>query len=331
MWEGSDPPGVHRVVVPEYPMIDVETYRRVLDGVATVEVAPMGTAEDLIAAASDADAAVVDVSTPVPASVFERRPDLRAVARSSVGVAGVDVAAADAAGVAVLHAPTYCLDEVATHTVALLLACVRAVPEYDRAVRAGEWPRTPTRPLHRLRGATLGLVAFGRIARAVRERVAGFDLEVVAYDPYVDADEMAAAGVERVGREDLFDRADHVSVHAPDTPETRGLVGADALAALPDSAVVVNTGRGGVVDEEALAAALAADDLGAAGLDVFETEPLPADSPLRGRDDVVFTPHAAWYSEEARRDVNQTVAADLRRVLTGEDPEHAVDPDAEWL
>lgn len=312
-------------------MIDVETYRRVLDGVATVEVASMDGVEDLVDAAAGAAAAVVDVSTPVTSSALDRLPDLRAVARSSVGVAGIDVAAADEAGVAVLHAPTYCLDEVATHAVALLLSCVRAVPEYDRAVRAGEWPRTPSRPLHRLRGRTLGLVAFGRIARAVRERVAGFDLDVVAYDPYVDADEMAAAGVERVGRADLFERADHVSVHAPDTPETRGLVDAGALAALPDDGVVVNTGRGGIVDEDALAAALEAGDLGAAGLDVFWTEPLPADSPLRGRDDVVLTPHAAWYSEEARRDVNETVATDLRRVLTGEAPENAVDPDADWL
>ncbi|MFB6304588.1 MAG: NAD(P)-dependent oxidoreductase [Haloferacaceae archaeon] len=320
-----------RVILPEYPMVDVETYRRVLEGVATVEVAAMDDADDVVAAASDAEAVVVDVSTPVPASVFERLPDLRAVARSSVGVAGVDVAAAAEAGVAVLHAPAYCLDEVATHAVALLLACVRAVPEYDRAVRAGEWPRKPSRPLHRLRGRTLGLVAFGRIARAVRERVAGFDLDVVAYDPYVDPGTMVDADVGRVGREELFARADHVSVHAPDTTETRGLVDADALGALPADGVVVNTGRGGIVDEDALAAALEADDLGAAGLDVFEEEPLPADSPLRGRDDVVFTPHAAWYSEEARRDVNETIARDLRRVLTGATPENAVDPGADWL
>lgn len=311
-------------------MVDPETYRRVLDGVATVEAVEMSSTDDLVAAAADADAAVITVYVPVPAEAFEELSHLRALARSSVGVAGIDVAAATEAGVAVLHAPEYCRDEVATHTVALLLACVRAIPEYDRAVRDGEWPRTPpSRPLYRLAGDTVGLVAYGRIARSVRERLRGFDLDVVAYDPYVSDDAMAADGVERVGREELFARADHVSVHAPDTSETRDLVDADALAALPEHGVLVNTGRGSVVDEAAVADALDADGIACAGLDVLETEPLPADSPLRGRDDVVVTPHAAWYSEDSRAEVNETVATDVRRVLTGETPAYAAD--ADWI
>ena len=320
---------VDRVVLSDYGMIEPETYRRVLDGVATVEVAEMGSTEAFVAAADGAAAAVIDVTTPVTRAALAELAELRAVARSSVGVAGVDVAAADEAGVAVLHAPDYCVDEVATHAVAHLLACVRAIPEYDRAVRRGEWPRQPSRPLHRLRGRTLGLVAFGRIARAVRERVRGFDLDVLAHDPYVEPDEIRAADAEPVGLDELFARADHVSVHAPATPETEGLIGADRLRALDDDAVLVNTGRGSVIDEAALAAALDDGELAAAGLDVFETEPLPADSPLRDRERVVHTPHAAWYSEESRRDVNETIAADLRRVLTGTRPENAAS--ADWL
>ncbi|MFB6160204.1 MAG: C-terminal binding protein [Haloferacaceae archaeon] len=311
-------------------MVDPETYRRVLDGVATVEVVEMSAVADLVAAGADADAVVLDVGLPFPAAAAEELSHLRAVARSSVGVAGIDVEAAADAGIAVLHAPEYCRDEVATHTLALFLACVRAVPEYDRAVRAGDWPRTPpSRALHRLAGDTVGLVAYGRIARSVRERLRGFGVDVVAHDPYVSAAAMADDGVERVDRAELFARADHVSVHAPDTTETRGLVGADALAALPERGVLVNTGRGHVVDESALADALRGGEIACAGLDVFEEEPLPEDSPLRGRDDVVFTPHAAWYSEESRDEVNETVATDLRRVLTGADPKYAADD--EWL
>jgi D-3-phosphoglycerate dehydrogenase len=316
------------VLLPEYPMLDVDRYRELLAEVdATVVVEAMGSTAALVEAAREhgADAVVTPVGTPVTATALDRLPDVRVVARSAVGVGDVDVAAAAERGVTVVHAPDYCVSEVATHALALLLSCVRAVPEYDRTVHAGEWPRTPpSRSLARFEG-TLGLLAFGRIARRVARFASGFDLDVVACDPYVDEGAMADRGVERVGFEGLLDRADYLSVHAPDTPETRGLLDADALARL-DGAVLVNTGRGVVVDEAAVAGALEDGSLAAAGLDVLGEEPPPPDSPLLGREDVVLTPHAAWYSEDSIADVNEQVARDVARALRGEEPHGRVDP-----
>ncbi|MFB6217695.1 MAG: C-terminal binding protein [Halobacteriaceae archaeon] len=310
------------VIAADDAMIDAGALREALPADATVAVRPLPDAAAVRAAAGEAAALVVDVNTPVPA---EAMAGLSVVARAGVGLDGVDLAAAAAEGVTVLHVPEYGTGEVATHAVALLLSCCRHVCGYDRAVAGGRWDWTDGRPLRRLAGHTVGLVSFGPIARATADRLAGFGCDLAAYDPYVGADEMADRGVEKLSVEELGG-VDHLSVHAPLTEETRGLVGADLLAALPDHAVVVNTGRGGVVDEAALLDALEDGEIRAAGLDVLAAEP-PGDNPLVGREDVVLTPHAGWYSEEARDDLNRTLAADLRRALAGEAPENAIDPE----
>lgn len=313
------------VVVSDFPMIDPETMRSVLDGVADVTVADLEGGDAVVDAcrAADADAVVTDVATAVPADVFDQL-DLSVVGRASVGYETIDVDAARAAGVPVVNAPDYCTDEVATHSVSLLLACVRAIPAYDRAVRAGGWPSSPGRDLHRLSGGTVGLVSMGGIARGIADRLAGFDLDLVGFDPYVDAEAMAAHGVERVDFDALLDRSRYVVVTAPETPDTRDLFDAAAFDALPEGAVFVNTGRGGVVDEGALVDALESGQVASAGLDVLREEPPGADHPLVGRDDVVVTPHGGWCSVEARRELNETVARDVRRALLGEPLENSI-------
>ncbi|GAB6879723.1 C-terminal binding protein [Halorubrum gandharaense] len=332
-----------RVLLSDYPMIDPSVYRERLAGAVdesvTVDVAELGDADRLVEAASggpDAEpaaAVVTDIKTPVPAAAVDAL-DLDIVVRSAVGVGNIDVAAADEHGAVVANVPGYCTDEVATHAVGLLLDCLRSLKPYDDAVADGDWSWQDGRPIRRLRGATVGLVSFGPIARRAAEQLSGFGVELLAYDPYVDADEMAAAtadGVEKVGFDELFARADHVSVHAPLTEETRGMVDADALAALAPDSVLVNTGRGPVVDEDALLSALEDDDgLKAAGLDVLAEEP-PDDNPLVGRPDTVVTPHAAWYSEDAREEVNRRGADAVAAVLNGEVPDDRVDPNADWL
>ncbi|WP_424000529.1 C-terminal binding protein [Haloarcula salina] len=318
-----------RVVASDDPMIDTERLRAALD--AEVVAAETDSEDDLRAAAAGAQGLVVDVNTPVTAAVIDALDDLEIVARAGVGVDNVDVRAAADNGVTVTNVPDYCTDEVATHTVTLLLDCVRAVAAYDRDVRDGGWGWERTRAVRRVRGRTLGLVSFGPLARRTRELVRGFDLDVIAYDPYVDADEMAAADVEKVTLDALYERADYVSLHAPLTDDTRGMVDADALAAMRDHAILVNTGRGGLVDETALRAALEDGTIAAAGLDVLTEEPPAADHPLLGLDNCVVTPHAAWYSEEARDDLNDAVAANVRAVLAGETPPDRIDPDTDWL
>jgi D-3-phosphoglycerate dehydrogenase len=314
---------VSTVIIAEDEMIDVQTIRESLPADATVEGRPLPDASAVTDAAHGAAVLVVDVNTDVPTEAIDGS-SLAAVARAGVGVDGVAVEAAADEEVTVLHVPEYGTEEVATHAVALLLACCRDLSNYDRTVERGEWDWTAGRPLRRLAGTTVGLVSVGPIARATADRLGGFGCDLVGYDPHVDAAVMADHGIEKVAIEGL-ERADHLSVHAPLTAETRGLVGADLLDALPGSAVVTNTGRGGVVDEAALLAALEAGEIRAAGLDVFAEEP-PADNPLVGRDDVVVTPHAGWYSEEAKDALNRTLAADIARVLAGRQPENAVDP-----
>jgi D-3-phosphoglycerate dehydrogenase len=320
---------MERVVASDDPMIDVDRLRADLD--AEVVAAETGDEAALRDAAAGAAALVVDVNTPVTAAVLDALDDLQVVARAGVGIDNIDVAAAADHGVTVTNVPEYCTDEVATHTVTLLLDCVRTLTDYDRDVRDGGWGWERTRPVHRVRGRTLGLVSFGPIARRVRDQLRGFDLDVVAYDPYVDAAEMAAADVEKVTLEELYERADYVSLHAPLTEETAGLIDADAVAAMRDRAILVNTGRGGLVDEAALRTALDDGEIAAAGLDVLAEEPPAADHPLVGLDNCIVTPHAAWYSEEARDDLNAAVAANVGAALAGATPPNRIDPETDWL
>jgi len=318
---------MNRVVTSDDPMIDTALLRDRLDA----EVVVADGEEPLLDAADGAVGLVVDVNTPVGRDVFEALDDLQVVARAGVGIENIDVAAAAEHGVAVTNAPDYCTREVATHTVTLLLDCVRGVAAYDRDTRAGNWGWERGRRVHRLRGGTLGLVSFGPIARRVREQLRGFDVDVVAYDPYVDADEMADADVEKVTLDELYERSHYVSLHAPETDETRGMVDDDALDRMREGAVLVNTGRGGLVDEDALVSALSSRTIAAAGLDVLREEPPSEDHPLLGLDNCIVTPHAAWYSVEARQDLNETVAANVRAGLAGETPPEYIDPDTDWL
>ncbi|MFC7188003.1 C-terminal binding protein [Halorubrum yunnanense] len=322
-----------RAVLSSFPMIDPETYREVLservEGPVEIEVADLGSAERVIEAAAGADAVVTDINTPVTAEALAAL-DLRVVVRSAVGVDNVDVGAAADEGVTVTRVPDYCTDEVATHSVSLLLACLRSLKPYDDDVAGGGWSWEAGSPVRRVSASTVGLLSFGPIAQRAAEQLAGFDAELIAHDPFVDAEEMAEYGVEKVEFEALFDRADHVGVYAPLTDATRGMVDADALARLGEDSVLVNVSRGPVVDADALLDALERDEIKGAGLDVLAEEP-PEDDPLVGRDDTLVTPHAAWYSEEARDDLNRSGAADVAAVLNGKTPDGRVDPDADWL
>ncbi len=284
---------------------------------ADLAVAKCKTAADVIAAAQGADALLVQWA-PVDASVIASLDRCRVIVRYGIGVDNVDLAAAKARGIAVCNVPDYGVHEVAEHTVALALALIRQLPMIDRRLRGGTWKIVPDKPMPSLKGAVYATAGFGRIARAAHAMMAGFGVTSIAYDPFVPADVMAAARVEKVGLEALFPRADVLSLHLPLTPETRHFVGAASMASMKPHAVLVNTARGGLVDTRALAVALRDGVVAGAGLDVFETEPIEKDHPLFSCPNALLTSHVAWYSESSIPRLQQLAAEEVARGLRGE-------------
>jgi D-3-phosphoglycerate dehydrogenase len=280
-------------------------------------------ADDILAVARDADAILVTYAK-LPAELLAQLTRCKAIGRFGLGVDNIDVPAAAARGIVVTYVPDYCMQEVSDHAMALILALARKVPLSNKLVQTGRWEMPAVAPLRRLEGQVLGLIGFGNIPRAVAPKAKAFGLKVVAYDPYASKEVFAAAGIESVSFDDLLARSDFISVHAPLMPATRGLVDAAAFSKMKKGALIVNTARGPLIDEAALVAALDSGHLGGAALDVVTTEPLAKDSPLIGRDNVVLTPHTAFYSVEALEELQTKCASDVARVLSGEKPVYPV-------
>jgi D-3-phosphoglycerate dehydrogenase len=279
--------------------------------------AKSASADDILAVARDADAILVTYAK-LPGELLRQLKNCKAIGRFGLGVDNIDLPAAKEFGIAVNYVPDYCLREVSDHAMALLLALARKVPFSNALVQSGRWEVPPIVPLRRLEGQVLGLIGFGNIPRALAPKAKAFGLKVLTHDPYVSKDTLAAVDVEGVSFDDLLVRSDFVSVHAPLMPATRGLVNATALAKMKKGAYLINTARGPLVDEAALTAALDSGHLGGAALDVVTTEPLAKDSPLLHRDNVILTPHTAFYSVEALEELQAKCASDVARVLSGE-------------
>ncbi len=279
--------------------------------------AKSAAADDILAVARDADAILVTYAK-LPGDLLRQLKNCKAIGRFGLGVDNIDLAAARELGIAVNYVPDYCLREVSDHAMALLLALARKVVVSNALVQSGRWEVPPIVPLRRLEGQVLGLIGFGHIPRVLAPKARAFGLKVISHDPYVTPAIHASAGVERVSFDDLLARSDFISVHAPLLPATRGLINAAAFAKMKDGAFLINTARGPLVDEAALIAALDAKKIGGAALDVVTSEPLGDDSPLLHRDNVVLTPHTAFYSVEALEELQSKCASDVARVLSGE-------------
>ncbi len=252
-----------------------------------------------------------------------RLPRLEAVATCSTGFDNLDVAALAGAGVWCSNVADYCTEEVADHAVALVLALLRGVVAFDRDMRAGGWYPYVWEP-RRLAGSSLGIVGFGRIGRAVAKRAGALGMPVIAHDPLVAEGVIRGAGAEPAGLTELLARADVVTLHALLTDATRGLIDADALAAMRPGAFLVNCSRAALVDHAALGEALRSGHLGGAALDVFPVEPPGPDEPALAWPRTIVNPHAAWYSPEAARKPYDLAARDLALALTGGEPVHAL-------
>ncbi len=280
-------------------------------------MAKSANADDILAAARDADAILVTYAK-LNGELLRQLKNCKAIGRFGLGVDNIDLPAAKELGIAVNYVPDYCLREVSDHAMALLLALARKVTFSNKLVQSGRWEVPPIVPLRRLEGQLLGLVGFGNIPRALAPKAKAFGLKVLTHDPFVASGVLASAGVEGVSFDDLLARSDFISVHAPLLPATRGLMNAAAFAKMKKGSYLINTARGPLVDEPALIAALDSGQLGGAALDVVTTEPLAKDSPLIGRDNVILTPHTAFYSVEALEELQSKCASDVARVLSGE-------------
>ena len=289
--------------------------------------------DELIEAAADADALLVSTREAITRRVLEHLPRTKVISRYGVGLDNVDLDAAAEQGIVVTHYPGYCTAEVADHALAMILALNRRIVEQDRSLRAGAWlehgPATRTilrGPIEPLASQTLGIVGFGRIGTSVAARATPFGMTIVAADPHLPPEAIAARGVEPVSLVELLERADIVTLHCPLTPETRGIIGAAELARMKPTAALVNTARGPLVDLAALAEALEGGRIAAAALDVVDPEPLPAGSRLYGLPNVILTPHSAYYSERSVDVVRRETLNAALDVLRGRMPGTVANP-----
>jgi D-3-phosphoglycerate dehydrogenase len=307
-----------------FPSMDPE--RRVLEPLGVeFRVGQAKSEEEVLALAGEADG-ILNCYAKMTARVIAGLKRCRVIARYGIGVDNVDLAAATGAGIVVTNVPDYCVDEVSDHALALFLALARQVVAADRAVKAGAWDVVAHKGIQRIRGQRLGLLGFGKIARALAGKARALGMEVLAVDPFVDGAAMAALNVRAVDLDTLLAEADVVSVHVPLSPQTRGILGERELARMKPTAFVINTSRGGLVDEAALAAALRAGRLGGAALDVVAQEPPGPDHPLRQAPHAILTPHLAFYSREAVVELQTKVAEEVARALRGEPPRSPVNP-----
>ncbi|MDR1380526.1 MAG: C-terminal binding protein [Tannerella sp.] len=316
-----------KIVILDSNLGDIDLERGVAERYGFTIDRPMQckTEEDVIAAARDADGIVVQYA-PVTRKVLEAAPRLRVVSEYGVGVDSIDLAACTERGIAVCNVPDYSYQEVSDHAIALTLALHRGIVTLDRQIRSGVYGLAAVKPLNRISGRVFGVVGLGRIARAAALKARGVGYRVIGTDIAVEPGSVTDDGIPAVTFDELLAQSDVVSVHVPLMPPTRHLISAAVLAKMKPSAILVNTARGGVVDTEALVEALRHGTIRGAGLDVFETEPLPADHPLTTLDNVILTPHAGYYSEESLHELKTRPVENAADVLAGKCPRNILNP-----
>jgi len=305
-----------------FPTVDVE--REILGRVGgDLEILTDSSPETIRSEAADADG-ILTTYAAIDSDTVAALRSCRVIARYGIGVDNIDLEAARAAGITVTNVPDYCVEEVADHTIALLLAVWRKIVTGNQVVRKDGWGIAQLRPVRRLRGKQLGMIGFGHIGRAVAARATTFGLDLRVFDPYIDVSALADTGVTRIeSLDELLASADVVTIHAPLTSGTKGLIDAEAIAKMKDGAVLINTSRGPIVHTGAVAEALGRGKLSGAGLDVFDEEP-PDNTMLSSLETLVATPHAAFYSDEAIAESQTKAATSIVTVLGGGEPDYRV-------
>jgi D-3-phosphoglycerate dehydrogenase / 2-oxoglutarate reductase len=304
---------------------DLVVERRMLDPLRVDLSESRGATEDEIVAASERAQVILCGGAPkISAAVIRRLPELKAVVRYGIGVDTVDLAECTNRGIYVANVPDYCIDEVATHALTLILSWSRKLPIAQRTIKSGQWDIAALRPLQSPRDQVLGLLGFGRIAQALCRMSRAIGFQVWANDPYVEKSRIQKRGAKPVSLKRLVRGADFISLHLPLTPKTRHIIDAERLREMKATSYLINTARGELVDEKALQHALVEGRIGGAGLDVMEHEPPERDHPLRFLKNVVITPHYAWYTERSQKELREKACAEVIRVLHGGIPKNLV-------
>jgi D-3-phosphoglycerate dehydrogenase len=300
----------------------------VLSPIAELIELPGNSIDEFAAGARGMDAIITSWGMRVDSRVIHSLNQCVVIGLGSIGVDMVDLGAATAAGIVVTNVPDVFVEEVADHAMMLLLACARMTPTMARQVREGQWyqGRPIVSRVPRLFGQTLGLFAFGNVARCTARRAQAFGMRVIAHDPYISEMEISAAGVEPVTLSELLGRSDYLSLHAPHNEETEHIIDAAAFSQMKPTAVLINTARGPLIDEEALIAALRAQIIAGAGLDVLELEPPRPDNPLLAMENVIVTPHVASASTRMRPETRRRAAREVALTLGGRWPMSCVNP-----
>lgn len=316
-----------KVLITDYIWPDLEVEQKVMAGLgAQVVVAPDGSEATLAGLVRDADA-IVTCFASVTGNVLRAAPRCVMVSRYGVGVDNIDVAVATELGMVVAYVPDYCTDEVSDHAMSLLLALNRRLLLFDRFARTEGWGTVPlTLPVIRLRGKVLGLVGMGTIGREVCRKAQAFGMRVLAWDPYLTPEQFKAVGAEPASFESMLGEADFVSVHTPLDSETKGIIGERAFGLMKPTAYIINCARGPVVDETALIAALRKGMIAGAGLDVLESALPSQDNPLFAMDNVIVTPHTAFFSQDSLIELRTRASQAVVDVLSGRVPGNVANP-----
>lgn len=313
-----------KVLISDYAWESLEPERKILaEAGASLIVAESGNEDELVKMAGDVDG-ILTCWKPVTARVIRQAVKCRAIGRYGIGLDNIDVACATEQGIVVTNVPSYCVEEVSDHALALLLSLARKVTAYDHAVKGGRYDlRAPT-PLYRLSGKTLGIVGFGKIGRTLSRKVQGFNFKILVYDPYLEPASLAGSQVESVSFHELLRRSDFISIHVPLSAGTRGMFNTETFMKMKPTSFLVNTSRGALIDEQALLQALNDGIIAGAGLDVLSVEPPSPRDALVLHPRTIITPHAAFYSEESVLELQTTAARQMAEVLLGRRPPHIV-------
>jgi D-3-phosphoglycerate dehydrogenase len=317
-----------KIVITDSNLGDIDLEREIAGryGFDIIHPKQCKTEADVISVAKDADALIVQYA-PVTGNVLNACPRLKAVSEYGVGVDSIDIDACTEKGIAVCNVPDYSYREVSDHAIALTLALDRSILLLDRQIRAGDYSLTAAKPLQRISDRVFGIIGMGRIARATALKARGVGYRVIGTDIAFRPGTVTDDGISVLTFDELLARSDVISLHVPLLPTTKHLINATALLKMKPGAILINTARGGVVDTEALIHAIKNKHLRGAGLDVFETEPLPKEHPLTTLDNVILTPHAGYYSEESIYELKTRPVENASEVLAGRKPGNILNPE----